>query len=942
MSLEGKSKNVAKWVLFSPFKGTAPIYKIWEDLVVYGQEILVPHDDDEDEITRDKLFYDNIREDEKNKRTDLYEINTRGELQDRIIDENYPVAVKRIRANGFWKNFIEACGGIGKSFLDPVISAFVELALTKRRIRKLTGNYKGYASVNFYHSTVTLPKNGRDCLRWRRGAGILTDEGFVMSGTTVAQEEDDAKITFKKTTNPDTMALWILDALENGRTPQILALMHHANIVMKVEKKLKKLNPKFKWFRINKDEIDLYWNPQTNYGKAHELDAVWHTGSTATLVESSNTDLYTTNNIAKLGIRTSHVTMTETENEELVKPTNIAEVRIPASEVLAIFPDVKVGKDNLIDWNQTVKFDGVNPENALSQTPQYPTLSTILTNMAVLRVLPEYPNNRQCIRFANRLVTNKLAEQNWTQLADKIYGKNPTKLQKEVRNMYMQTFNDDTTITSKMISSFKQVLSYAKTHPAWSLGSSKIAGRGFDDSISPKLNTAWWYDTKDIRTMVQEWMRIIRLDGARPNDEALLIVPIFYNDLDTDITKHHTEKESATLFRDILKFNQSIADEAIEYAKAGTTKSRKPRIKLYGFQTNLTELELDNFKNFLSSEIYWNNRYDFGTHHSDVAKASNDWLKYRMEQTNPSNKEEIAISLQKTLADNPWIEKNYTDPKDYLKFGHVSKLSQDTQDIIFENKLMWIRVKQSYKNKHYGDISKAGRQFIKNQSSYYPLGSRTGASELNKCTTWTRTARAELSYLNDKQFNYARKKAASGISILNGGYYGNEMTPHFQANIDKIKSFILQELLVDDPDWARMEELGSKISAELPKMDIIQWCAENLGITRRFLQNNKHDYWTDAEWEIVITNKKRIEKIGSIAKLKETVANRSQEKSQLVREAISKSRKGQPSNTMKAVVCKGIHFAGICEAVKHPDVAETGHTIRAKCRNSEIKDYYYV
>ena len=30
------------------------------------------------------------------------------------------------------------------------------------------------------------------------------------------------------------------------------------------------------------------------------------------------------------------------------------------------------------------------------------------------------------------------------------------------------------------------------------------------------------------------------------------------------------------------------------------------------------------------------------------------------------------------------------------------------------------RLKQSYDNKHYGDISKDGRKFLKNQSRYYP------------------------------------------------------------------------------------------------------------------------------------------------------------------------------------------------------------------------------
>ena len=58
--------------------------------------------------------------------------------------------------------------------------------------------------------------------------------------------------------------------------------------------------------------------------------------------------------------------------------------------------------------------------------------------------------------------------------------------------------------------------------------------------------------------------------------------------------------------------------------------------------------------------------------------------------------------------------------EDFVSSGVLLELKESLNNIFKEIDKESIRVKQSYNNKHYGDISKAGRKFIKNQSSYYP------------------------------------------------------------------------------------------------------------------------------------------------------------------------------------------------------------------------------
>ena len=58
--------------------------------------------------------------------------------------------------------------------------------------------------------------------------------------------------------------------------------------------------------------------------------------------------------------------------------------------------------------------------------------------------------------------------------------------------------------------------------------------------------------------------------------------------------------------------------------------------------------------------------------------------------------------------------------EDFVSSGVLLELKESLNSIFKEIDKESNRVKQSYNNKHYGDISKAGRKFIKNQSSYYP------------------------------------------------------------------------------------------------------------------------------------------------------------------------------------------------------------------------------
>ena len=69
---------------------------------------------------------------------------------------------------------------------------------------------------------------------------------------------------------------------------------------------------------------------------------------------------------------------------------------------------------------------------------------------------------------------------------------------------------------------------------------------------------------------------------------------------------------------------------------------------------------------------------------------------------------------------NEFKSQGYLIFEDFVSSEVLSELKESLNSIFDEIDNDSNRLKQSYDNKHYGDISKEGRKFLKNQSRYYP------------------------------------------------------------------------------------------------------------------------------------------------------------------------------------------------------------------------------
>ena len=70
---------------------------------------------------------------------------------------------------------------------------------------------------------------------------------------------------------------------------------------------------------------------------------------------------------------------------------------------------------------------------------------------------------------------------------------------------------------------------------------------------------------------------------------------------------------------------------------------------------------------------------------------------------------------------NEFKSKAYLVLEDFVSSGVLLALQESLDSIFYEIDNDSNKLKQSYDNKHYGDISKDGRKFLKNQSRYYPV-----------------------------------------------------------------------------------------------------------------------------------------------------------------------------------------------------------------------------
>jgi len=69
---------------------------------------------------------------------------------------------------------------------------------------------------------------------------------------------------------------------------------------------------------------------------------------------------------------------------------------------------------------------------------------------------------------------------------------------------------------------------------------------------------------------------------------------------------------------------------------------------------------------------------------------------------------------------NEFISQGFLILENFVSSEVLLELQESLNSIYEEIDKESNRVEQSYDNKHYGDISKVGRKFIKNQSRYYP------------------------------------------------------------------------------------------------------------------------------------------------------------------------------------------------------------------------------
>ena len=70
---------------------------------------------------------------------------------------------------------------------------------------------------------------------------------------------------------------------------------------------------------------------------------------------------------------------------------------------------------------------------------------------------------------------------------------------------------------------------------------------------------------------------------------------------------------------------------------------------------------------------------------------------------------------------NEFKSQGYLIFEDFVSSEVLSELKESLNSIFDEIDNDSSRLKQSYDNKHYGDISKEGRKFLKNQSRHYPV-----------------------------------------------------------------------------------------------------------------------------------------------------------------------------------------------------------------------------
>lgn len=684
-------KNIRHFVINTTARDLSYYAKLWKDQtpLTYGYDKFVASEDDAEAISRDIMFWNNIRAKKQGKpTTNIFKFVSRGQQQDDYINAGVSYAKKSFQLHGRPKWHQLGVGALGKSVLDPIILA--ELESLFNPIYTKTPNP---VSVSFYHSSKTLPKNGWEEVMRRRAKGIY-DEVIVVSGTSVIDGENDDNLStpFPKTTSVADAVVKIKTALDNNTSVLLLTLYHHAGQIEQIKKQLNRFYPGFKYWYRKRDECD--WpcsNADSSYSPALDdrTESVITYGSSGTerLGKDPIAD-YGLNNINIHGVCAHNFTWAQAETAGLVKPLILIMPCIKESEVAQMFPEF-VGTDGRVDWNMRVC--GVPVDNT------YPNAGLIADLVALAKTLVEYPEVKRLLTFSHQVKTNKLAEMNWPWICKKVLGN--SNIEKSVKKLFWQVLNDDV-YNSTSTKDHTTAIKRAKTHDRYAIGSCKVFGRGYDDKFSPKHHAAIHFDNKTIVTAVQEIWRVTRTD-PNPNTNksvcgdpnAYYILPMQFNDISDEPTFSEDRLEQLL---GILQFNKNIFDEFQSLVQNPNGSKRK---QVRSSNSNIWIPE--NFDpTAFGGLITWIAQKSKGQMIDNIVVDAHTWLLEKYlglpeitgKYTSLINQEFLSLEQYSPLF-NYW--KLYkTNPRtfrekfwagDYVLKGNTNNFSQETKDRITQN-----------------------------------------------------------------------------------------------------------------------------------------------------------------------------------------------------------------------------------------------------------------
>lgn len=475
----------------------------------------------------------------------IFKFIYRNSLQKRYVDEAVAFATAQFEAGiDSVYHWGEGSMGVGKSLLDQVINSIIEnLFFDSDRT-----NTPVPINVNVFDRRKNAKQNGDRTLDVRKQYCGQRKEIWA-TGADLDKDADEQLIPHKQTLNVNEIVLEILDAIDKNIPVEIMTLNHHAEIILAVEKDLKKHIKGFKFWNGNFDEFDTLatldsasrWNHWFDIKFCHR----W--GSTGTPVY--NKDKNTTHNpymdnIDRFGPRSTFVSVTEAQDQQLIPPLCIHNVGVKLSELKNIPGMPTKGSKDIPILKTPVS--GLNTV-IVNKKERYMNVEELARTFGVIKVFCHRPDiflNKHITGFSNRLSQALLFKKNYRPIIDAIEGN--SLVGKKLKKLVMVLLNEH-----KSADLNEKKLKRLFSEKEAIVLSQKLLGRGVD----LQFQTAFHIVIKATRDMLQEIFRLMRLNTdiawADPRQQRHYVLVTIINDIDP---------ESPTIDQDFLDSLNGIMD----------------------------------------------------------------------------------------------------------------------------------------------------------------------------------------------------------------------------------------------------------------------------------------------------------------------------------------------------------------------------------------------